>query len=422
MPTVFDPAQIDLTTIIRPGDVVAWGQALAEPLPLTAALMNQRHRIGKFGVFVGIAHAQPLKAEYADYIKFVGYIGTGHRELLDAGKLDIMPCHYSEVGRMVASGALKIDVLMVQVSPPNKNGDYSFGMANDFLVPAITRARVVIAEVNAQCPWTHGERTLCASDFHYIVNTSRPLPEMKLGEQSIIEQQIAKNAAAFIEDGATLQFGVGVLPEAILAQLKDRRDLGVHSGTIGDQTAALIEAGVITNARKSIDRGATVATFLMGTSRIAAFAHQNPAIQLRACTYTHNADVLAKIDRFAAINSAFEVDLTGQVSSEVARDSYVGAVGGAGDFLRAAARSADGVPLVALPSRAKTVSRIVSQLSGPVSTPRSDAGIIVTEFGAADLRGSTLSQRIKRMIAIAHPEDRENLERSAIALPGAARD
>jgi len=387
LPTVLNPAQVDLATIIRPGDVVAWGQALAEPLPLTAALMNQRHRIGKFGVFVGIAHAQPLKAEYADYIKFVGYIGTGHRELLDAGKLDIMPCHYSEVGRMVASGALKIDVLMLQVSPPDKNGDYSFGMANDFLVPAIRHARVVIAEVNAQCPWTHGERALRASDFHYIVNTSRPLPEIKLGGQNAIEQQIAKN-----------------------------------SGTIGDQTAALIEAGVITNARKSIDRGATVATFLMGTNRIAAFAHQNPAIQLRACTYTHNADVLAKIDRFVAINSAFEVDLTGQVSSEVARGSYVGAVGGAGDFLRAAARSAGGVPLIALPSRAKAVSRIVSRLSGPVSTPRSDAGIIVTEFGAADLRGSTLSQRIKRMIAIAHPEDRENLEQSAIALPGAAKD
>ena len=421
MPTVLDPTRLDLSHIVRPGDLVTWGQALAEPATLTAALMNQRHEIGGFDAFVGICQGEPLKAEYADCIRFTGYIGTGHSDLLKAGKLDIVPSHYSQIAHNVATGALKFDVVMLQLAPADKDGNYSFSMANDYLVPALQRARVVIAEVNDQAPWTHGERSLTGADIHYLVETSRPLPELKQVPPTDTDMLIASNAAAFIEDGATLQFGVGTLPEAILSRLGGRRDLGIHSGTIGDQTAALTEAGVITNARKSIDRGVTISCFIMGTHRLNRFAHQNPAVQLRSCTYTHSPEVLSQIERFVAINSALEVDLTGQVNAEVAREAYVGAVGGAGDFLRAAARSPGGIPMIALPAKTRGVSRIVSRLSGPVSTPRSDTGVIVTEYGAADLRGASMSQRIKRMITIAHPDDREELEKGARSLPGAVQ-
>lgn len=402
--------------------MVAWGQALAEPLPLTRGLLAQRHNIGHFSVLLGITLSDPLNPEYADCIQFTGYIGSaGNRRLLDAGKLDIIPCHYSQITQMIAVGSLNIDVLMIQLAPPDKAGNYSLGFANDFLVPALTRARVVIAEVNEQAPWTYGERTVSAADLHYVVHTSRPALELKHPEPTSTEIAIARRAAELIGDGATLQFGVGALPEAILAQLSDRRDLGVHSGTIGDGAVTLMNAGVITNARKSLDCGVTISTFLMGSSKLNTYAHLNPAIQLRSSSYTHNQDVLGRIDRFVAVNSALEVDITGQINAEVAHGSYIGAVGGAVDFIRGAGHSQGGVPIIALPAKTKGVSRIVNSLSGPVSTPRSDAGVIVTEYGTADLRGASMSQRIRRMIAIAHPDDREELEKGAHNLAGAWR-
>lgn len=391
-----------------------WGQATAEPLPLTSALMSQRRAIGQFRVFLGVTHSDTLKPEYADCIAFSAYCGTGgNRQLAKAGKLDILPCHYSQFPELIRSGRLKIDVLMLQIAPADANGNYSLSIAHEYLVPALDVARVVIAEINEQAPWTHGERMVRDSDLDYIVRTSRPPLELHQPEPGETELTIARNAAGLIEDGATLQFGLGVLPEAILAQLFDRRDLGIHSGTIGDKVAELTQIGVITNARKAIDRGTTVTGVMMGSRRIHEFTHHNPGVQFRSTEYTHDPEVFAQIERFVALNSAIEVDLTGQINAEVAGGVYVGAVGGALDFLRAAHRSKDGLPIVALPSVAGKRSRIVARLSGPVSTPRSDAGVIVTEYGVADLRGLPLSQRVPRMIAIAHPDFREALQREA---------
>ena len=205
-----------------------------------------------------------------------------------------------------------------------------------------------------------------------------------------------------MEDGATLQCGLGAIPEAALRALHGRRDLGVHSGTVGDAVIELMEAGVVTNARKRRDHGASIAGVLMGSERLHRFAHRNKALQMRGTEYTHHPEVLASLPRFVAINSAVEVDLTGQVNAEVAAGSYVGAVGGAVDFLRGAHRSRGGVPIVALPSTAGAHSRIVASLSGPVSTPRCDAGVFVTEYGVADLRGLPLAARMHRMLDIAH--------------------
>ncbi len=413
-----DTGELDLVGYIRPGDTVTWGQAGAEPLALTRALMAQRHAIGgRFRVFLGVAWSDTVHPEYADTIDFCGYCGTGaNRALVNAGLLDILPCHYSTFPELLARGEMKIDVLLLQVAPPGPDGKYSLSVAHEYLLPLLSSARVVIAEVNDQAPWTYGECSLDGSELDAVVHTSRPLLNILHAAPSNVELTIARHVAALIDDGATLQFGLGALPEAILSQLADHRDLGVHSGTIGDTVADLVECGVITNARKSVDSGLTVTGMLMGTRRIYDFAHLNESICFRSTAYTHNADVLAGIDHFVALNSAIEVDLTGQINAEVAGGRYIGAVGGALDFLRGARRSKGGLPMIALPSRAGSshpVSRIVAQLGGPVSTPRSDAGVIVTEFGVADLRGLTLRQRVKRMIDIAHPDYRESLERSA---------
>jgi acetyl-CoA hydrolase len=405
---------LDLGAIIRPGDSVMWGQADAEPVPLTQALMAQRHAIGNFNVFLGITYSDTLKLEYTDRIRFSAYCGSGgNRALARAGQLDILPCHYSHLRELMASGRLKVDVLLLQLAPANERGEYSLSIAHEYLIPALETARVVIAEVNEQAPWTYGERPVFEADLDYIVRTARPPLELVHPQPGAVEQAIARNAAALIEDGATLQFGLGALPEAILAQLADRRDLGVHSGAIGDQVAHLMQAGVITNARKSIDRGVTIAGIMFGSKRLHDFAHCNPQLQFRSSAYTHGADVLAQIECFTALNSAVEVDLSGQINAEVAAGVYVGAVGGAVDFLRAAHYSKGGLPIIALPSTAGRHSRIVAKFNGPVSTPRSDAGLIVTEYGVADLRGAGLAERARRMIAIAHPERREQLERES---------
>lgn len=410
----------DLRQIVRRDDMVMWGQAAAEPVALTAALMHQRHAIGALRAFVGATWSTLLQTELTDCVSFLSYCGAaGNRVLSKAGMLDILPCHYSHIGAMIGSGKLKIDVLMLQVAPPDHNGRYSLSVACEYLAPAVRTARIVIVEINEQAPFTSGPHTLSENDIDYCVRTNRPLlppPPAKIGET---ELAVARHVASLIEDGATLQYGIGALPEAILAQLGDRRDLGVHSGTIGDQVAVLSETGVITNARKAIDCGITIGGVMMGSRRIFDFAHKNPKVELRGVDYTHSAAILSEIDNLVAINSAIEVDLTGQINAEVAGGVYLGAVGGAVDFLRAAGQSRRGIPIVALPSRtgnATPASRIVVHLNGPVSTARSDAGVIVTEYGIADLRGLSLRERVRRMIGIAHPEEREQLQLQARAL------
>jgi acyl-CoA hydrolase len=417
VPKELDLKSLDLASFIHAGDTVMWGQATAEPLPLTSALMAQRHAIGRFKVFLGFTCSDTLKADYTDCISFSAFCGTGgNRELAKAGALDILPCHYSQFPDLIRRGRLKIDVLMLQIASADAEGSYSLSISHEYLIAALDVARVVMAEINDQAPWTYGERTVREADLHYVVRSSRPPLELHQPAPREAELSIAHHVAGLIDDGMTLQFGLGALPETVLAQLSDRRDLGVHSGVIGDKVGELMKTGVINNMRKSIDRGVTVAGIMMGSRRLHEFAHRNPAVQFRSTDYTHDPQVLASIERFVALNSAIEVDLTGQINAETAGGVYVGAVGGALDFLRGAQRSKGGLPIVALPSTAGNASRVVARLSGPVSTPRSDAGIIVTEYGVADLRGLPVSQRIQRMIAIAHPEFREGLEREAYGL------
>ncbi|KND56231.1 4-hydroxybutyrate coenzyme A transferase [Candidatus Paraburkholderia kirkii] len=407
---------IDFHGLIRPGDTIMWGQSHAEPLTLMRALVRARRQLVRIRVFLGIGLAEVLEPGHADSIDFLAYCGSGsNRRLARVGVLDILPAHYLQLPGLIRSRALGVDVVMLQVSPPDVQGRHSLGLAREYLVEALKGARTVIAQVHPDVPWTFGGLYLRASDIDLLVQSDAAFPEHPKSAPGEVEQAIGRHVADFVDDGATLQTGIGAIPDAVHAALADRRELGVHSGSIGDGIAALAESGAISNARKTIDAGITIGGELIGSERLRRFAHGNASLELRGMEYTHDPRVLGRIVRFVAINSAVEVDLTGQVNAEVAAGTYVGAVGGVGDFLRAAQASCGGVPIVALPSTAGKHSRIVARVSGPVTVPRSDACVIVTEYGAADLRGLSLAQRVSRMIAIAHPDHRERLERDARA-------
>ncbi len=248
-----------------------------------------------------------------------------------------------------------------------------------------------------------------------LVKVSRPLAGLEPPPIGECERAIARHVGRYIEDGSTIQIGIGAIPDAVMASIGDRRDLGLHCGLISDRIADLIESGAMTNARKPIDTGIAVAGSVLGTNRVYRFAHRNPALKLFTLMHTHRSEVLCQLGRIVAINSAVEADLTGQINAEVASGVYVGAVGGQGDFVRGAQLAAGGRSVIAMPATARNgrLSRIVARLTGPTTTARSDADIIVTEFGAAELRGQPLVERVRRMIAIAHPDFREPLEREA---------
>jgi acetyl-CoA hydrolase len=406
---------LDLTHYIRPGDTVTWGQACAEPATLTELLVQQADRIGLLRCFVGIPAESAVRADTVPAGWDVhSYCGAGTNAALHAAdRLEIHPVHYSTLPALLAGGSLHADVVLVQVSPPDEQGRHSLGLADDYFSAALDTARCVIAEINDQVPYTYGARTLTVDDFTASIRTSRTPGQMPTPPVNEETRSVARNVAGLVPDGATLQFGIGALPEAVLAELKHHHSLGIHSGIINDTAMQLVEAGVATGALKNHDRGIAIGGLLGGTSRLFRWADRNPAVQLRPTAYTHDPTVLATSHRLVAINSAIEVDLTGQVNAELAAERYVGAVGGAVDFLRGAARSRDGVPIVALTSTARGAGRIVGRLSGPVSTPRSEDLVIVTEHGVADLRGTTLSQRVERMIAIAHPDHRAELDAGA---------
>ncbi len=417
MPKEIALENLDLAAIIREGDHIVWGSATGEPVQLIKRFLEQRHRIGHTNVFLGgISYTDTLKPEHADVVNFTGFAAMARlRGLGRAGLLRIIPCHLSALCGYFETGLLRSDVVFLKLSAPDSSGQYSFSLENDYLQAAMARARVVIAEVNDQLPWTHFDGQLKTARLDYIVPVSEPPIEVPSATFGTVEKQIAQHISNYIEDGSTIEIGIGAIPDAVLADLGDRRDLGVHSGLIGDRVADLMERGIITNERKPIDTGITVCGTLRGTQRLYRFAHRNPAVRLFTFMHTHRPEVLSQLDNFVAINSALEVDLTGQINAEVASGVTVGGVGGQGDFLRGANLARRGRVIVAMPSTALDgkASRIVARLSGVVTTARSDADIVVTEFGAAELRGQPLEERARRMIRIAHPAFRESLERDA---------
>lgn len=402
---------LDLATLLRPGDRIVVGQATAEPRTLTQRLVGTGGLPQGCSVFLGVLNSDTFDG--ADGLSLEGYgaVGQGAR-LARAGRLDVLPWHYSQLAPAFADGTLRADCVLIQLAPSLEGNGFNLGLANDYVLDAARKARLVIAEINPDVPRCHGAQWPSDIPIHICVAAEHP----PLQQQGVVpgetELAIADNVASLIPDRAALQLGVGAIPQAVTGKLAGHRDLGLHSGALFDAVVDLIECGAVTNMAKEYDTGVSVGGILLGSRRLYDFANDNRAFCLHPPARTHAHGVLGGLSRFCAINSAIEVDLTGQVNAETAGGRYLGAVGGQVDFVRGANASRGGRAIIALPSTARggAVSRIVCRVE-TVTCARSDADAIVTEWGVAELRGCTLSQRVERMIAIAAPQFRESLSR-----------
>ncbi|MDN4984929.1 acetyl-CoA hydrolase/transferase C-terminal domain-containing protein [Bradyrhizobium sp. WYCCWR 13022] len=399
----------DFRGLIREGDLVVCGQATAEPLTLTEALMAQAGELPAFRMMVGPIFSDTFSAARAPNVSFQSYGVIGNaRRLARAGRLDVIPSNYSAFCADFASRRHKADVVLVQLAESG-DGRLSASLSNDYVIDAARGARLVIAEINPDAPFTFGTEWPDDIPIHMRVAARRAPVELGSPPLDDISRRIAAHAASLIPDGSTLQFGVGRIPDAILSSLSHVRDLGIHSGLINDAVVDLIERGAVTNAKKGIDAGITVTNQVIGTGRLYGFVHENKAVSVRPTSYTHGQGVLARINRLVAINSALQVGLDGSVNSETLNGIAIGAIGGQLDFVRGANASAGGRAIIALPATASDgTSRIVARVE-TVTTPRADVDAIVTEWGIAELRGCGLAARARRMIAIAAPEHRDVL-------------
>ncbi len=420
-PIATDAEGLRLDRFVRPGDAIVWGQGCGEPTTLIEALIAQGAGLGGVSAFAGTSFSGLLTPSMTEHVALssMGAIGA-LRSVAKAGALNIIPCHVGQIGRMISDGILPCDVAFVQVSPPDADGNHSYGLINDYVQQAVAKARIVIAEVNDRVPFTFGDATLAADRIDVAVHVSRPPVEVRPATIGNADRAAARFASDYIGDGSVIQTGIGAVPDAILQLLGDRRNLGIHSGMIGDGLVDLVEAGVITNAGKPRDTGISITGALIGSGRLYRFADRNPAVGMRAASYTHAEAILATIPKLVTINSALEVDLTGQVNAEQIGTSYVGGTGGQVDYVRAGARSPGGHSIIILPATAAggTISRITARLNGPVTSARSEVDVIITEFGAAELRGQSLAERARRLVAIAHPDHRAALDKAAHDIAG----
>jgi len=399
------PEALDFAALIRPGERMFWAEATAEPVLLTRRLEAQAARCPPFQVFSVLR----LGGEFAP--------GQAHVTVTGCGRAaEVIPANISDLGALIGGGALAPDIVLLQVCGPDAAGDYNTGIGVEFLPEAVAAARLVIAQLNPLLPWVDGDTRVAADAIDILVPAPQPPLELAPRPPGPVETAIAGHVARLVPDRATLELGLGAIPEAVTRALAGKRGLGIHSGMIGDGVMALIEAGAIDNRHKEADAGLAVATMLMGSQRLYRWAGRNPQIRLRAARYTHDAVVMSRFRRFVAINSALEIDLTGQANAETARGRQIGLVGGQMDFVRAANRAPEGRSIIALPAtgRGGAGSRIVARLAdGVVTTPRAEADCVVTEHGIAELRGRTLRERARALIAIADPACRAALAEAA---------
>jgi acyl-CoA hydrolase len=407
---------IDLSEYMTAGAGVWWGQAAAEPRPLVDALIEQSERIGHLRVFTGLSWNDQLAVSMPDDVSMVSYGGLGElRELSKSGRLDIVPCHYSALPRMFAEHRLPCDVGLVQVSPTDADGMCSLGVGVDYVADAIPHTPVLIAEINAQMPTTRGAPRIPVDRFAATITTDRALPEDALRAPGEAERVIAAQIAELVDDGDTLQLGVGSLGAAVLDALTEHEDLGFHTGMITDGLLRLIDKGVVTGKRKEIDTGLVVVGTALGSTELYRRAGDLP-LRFLPTSYTHAPQVLSQLRSLISVNFAVEVDLSGQIGAEVSRGVYVGAVGGQVDFARAAALTGKR-SIFALRATSRGASTIRTTLEGGVvTTARSDVDTVVTEYGVAHLRGCSLGERARRLSAIAAPEFREQLDRERSTL------
>jgi len=341
------------------------------------------------------------------------FIGANVREAVNDGRADYTPVYLSEVEELFESGAMPLDVALIQVSPPDRHGFCSFGVGVDTTLTAAKCARYVIAQVNDQMPRTYGDSFIHLNQIDTFVESSRPLCELPEPEISDLHMAIAKNVAGLIEDGAVLQTGIGGIPDAVLRFLMDRKDLGVHTELVSDGVIPLIKAGVITGSRKNFKPRKIILGFVLGTKKLFEFVDNNPIFEFHPSAYTNDPIRIARNDKMVAVNSALQIDLTGQVCSDSVGTYFYSGIGGQVDFLRGASHAKGGKPIIALPSTAKrgAISRIVPMLEpgAGVVTSRGLIRYVVTEYGVAYLHGKSIRERAKALIEVAHPKFRKEL-------------
>lgn len=341
------------------------------------------------------------------------FISANIRKAVQEGRADFTPVLLSEFPLLFRRQILPVDVALIHISPPDEHGFCSLGIEVGLTKSAAETARLIIAEVNQQMPRTLGDSFIHVSKLNYIVPVDYPLPELAMGSEgpSDVVERIAGHIAELIPDGATMQLGIGAIPDAVLKYLYEKKDLGIHTELFSDGIIELVDAGVLTNARKTLHTGKIIAGFIIGTERLYKWVDDNPLIELHPTEYVNDPFVIAQNERMVAINSAIEVDLTGQVCADSIGHKLYSGVGGQLDFIYGASRSKEGVPIIALPSTAKNISRIVTSLKigAGVVTSRNHVRYIVTEYGIADLYGKTIRQRTQSLINIAAPQFRDEL-------------
>ena len=408
--------------VVKSGDCIYLGSAGAVPGILVEALCRRAKKGELKNVKIRHIHTGAT-VDYAG-AEFQGifesesfFVGDNVRRQVQSGQADYIPISLHETQHLFRSGLLACDVAMVQVSLPDRHGRVSLGSSVDIARAAVECAKIVIAVENRHVPFTYGDGELDRSQIDLIVRHDRPLHTAIFPPPDAIERAIGRHCADLVEDGSCLQLGIGEIPNAVLSQLMDRRDLGIHTEMFADGLLPLVEAGVITGARKKIDTGKIVASFLMGSQHVYDFACRNRMVRMREVAYTNDPFIIARNPRVVAINSAIQIDLTGQVCADSIGTRMYSGVGGQLDFIYGASRSEGGKPVIAIPSvTKKMVPKIVPILSpgAGVVTPRSMVHYVVTEYGRVDLYGKSLQQRAKLLISIAHPQFREELERAAV--------
>jgi len=407
---------------IKSGDRIHLHPGCAVPETLVDAMVDRAPELHGCEVIhvLSVGKAKYAEPEMAGHFRHNAlFIGKNVRGAINEGRADFVPVFLSEISNLFYTGEIKIDVALIHVSPPDEHGFCSFGVGVDITKSATDVAKIVIAQVNHSMPRALGDSFIHVSKIHKVVEVDTPIMELSQMEPDAADEEIdvyrkiGENISGLIEDGSTLQLGIGKIPDAVLMSLEGKKDLGIHSEMFSDGVIKLVENGIITNEKKSIHPGKMVAGFVLGSRKLFEFIHNNPIAEFHPTHYVNDPFIISQNKKMVAINSAIQIDLTGQVCADsMGYDLYSG-FGGQVDFIRGAARSEGGKPIVALPSTAKngTVSRITTHLAegAGVTTSRGDVHYVATEFGIVNLHGKKISQRVNALINIAHPKFRDEL-------------
>jgi acyl-CoA hydrolase len=404
---------------VKSGDRVFIQGAAMTPIQLIEALCQRYEEFEKVEVVHIHTEGKALYAEkpYSDSFMINSFfVGGNVRKAINTRQGDYIPIFLSEIHLLFKRNILPLDFAFIQVSPPDKHGFCSLGTSLDVTLQAIKSAKKVVAQVNPKVPRTHGDGMIHQSMIDYAVEVDVPIYIQAFKEPSEIEKQIGKHVAGLIENGATLQMGIGGIPNAVLYELHDHKELGIHTEMFSNGLLPLVEKGVISGQKKTVDRGKIVSCFVLGDQELYDFVDDNPILNMREAAYTNDTAIIRKNPKVTAINSAIEIDLTGQVCADTIGSYQYSGVGGQMDFIRGASLSPEGKPIIAMPSvTSKGISKIVGSLKpgAGVTTTRAHVQYVATEYGIVDLYGKNLRQRTQALISIAHPDFREELEKEA---------